>query len=137
LEYGSVIFDNCSTPDNNLLERTQMRAAKVVLGCLRTTSHAKIRAQLALPNLDTRRKITLLTYFFKILNGSAPSYLSKNCPKFLKDALLFSSPSLKCKNFLCTNISSKNVIFYHASNLWDFFQLKYKNQNQEVLLPLD
>ena len=31
LEYGSVAYDNCSIHDKNLLEKTQMRAAKVIL----------------------------------------------------------------------------------------------------------
>ena len=64
LDYGSVEYDNCSIHDKNLLEKTQIRAAKVILGCMRTTSDAKVRLQLALPSLKTRRKINLLTNFF-------------------------------------------------------------------------
>ena len=55
-----------------------MRAAKAILGCMRTTWHAKTRLQLALPLLETRRKINLLTYFVKKLHGLAPSYLTNN-----------------------------------------------------------
>jgi len=65
LEYGSVIFDNCSMSDSNKREKTQMRAAKIILGCFRTTSHLKVRSQLALPPLEVRRKISLLTHFIK------------------------------------------------------------------------
>jgi len=74
-----------------------------------------------LPTLDTHRKITLLTYFFKILNGSAPPYLSKNCPKFLKDATCYSlRHPLNVKiSFARTSILKKSF-FYHASNLWNF-----------------
>ena len=43
LEYGSAVYDNCSIHDKNLLEKTQMRAAKVILDCMRTTPYAKIR----------------------------------------------------------------------------------------------
>ena len=59
LEYVSVVYDNCSIHDKNLLEKTLMRAAKVILVCMKTTSQAKIRLQLALPSLKTRRKINL------------------------------------------------------------------------------
>ena len=86
LEYGSVVvYDNCSIHDKNLLKKTQMRADKVILGCIKTMWHAKIRLQLALPSFQARCKINLLTYFFEILHGFAPSHLTNNCSKFMKD----------------------------------------------------
>ena len=46
MECGSVVYDNCSIHDKNLLEITQMGTVKVILSYMRTTSHAKIRLQL-------------------------------------------------------------------------------------------
>jgi len=45
LEYGSALYDNCSEKDSNMLQKTQMRAAKVILVCCKTTAHSKIRLQ--------------------------------------------------------------------------------------------
>jgi len=39
VDYGDIIFDNCTTIDSNLLESVQTAAAKIIIGCLRTTSH--------------------------------------------------------------------------------------------------
>jgi len=39
LDYGDIIFDNCTTTDSNIFESVQTAAAKLILGCHRTTSH--------------------------------------------------------------------------------------------------
>jgi len=37
-DYGSIIYDNCSVSDKHLLDQAQPSAAKIVVGCLKTTS---------------------------------------------------------------------------------------------------
>ena len=101
LEYGSIVYDNSSKQDSDNLEKTQMRAAKVILGCIRNTSHTKMRSQLAVPSLEVRRKIQLLTLFYKILNGLAPPYLSDNWPALLRDVSRYAFQCLmNCNQFL-------------------------------------
>jgi len=39
LDYGDIIYDNCTTTDSNLLESIHSAEAKLILGCPRTTSH--------------------------------------------------------------------------------------------------
>jgi len=38
-DYGSVIYDNCSVYDNQMLDKAQLSAAKIILGCLKTAVH--------------------------------------------------------------------------------------------------
>ena len=44
-DYGNVIYDNCSDYDNRMLDKAQLSAAKIILGCLKTTSSNDVLAQ--------------------------------------------------------------------------------------------
>jgi len=82
LDYGDISFDNCTTTDSNLLESVQTAAAKLILGCLRTTSHKIILKELGLTPLLVRRQFHILKVFRAILFGPCPSFLSALAPKF-------------------------------------------------------
>jgi len=55
VDCGDIIFDNCTTTDSNLLESVQTAAAKIIPGCLKTTSHEIILKDLGLTPLFVRR----------------------------------------------------------------------------------
>ena len=97
-----------------------MRAAKVILGCIRNTSHTKIQSQLALPSLEVQRKIQLLTLFYKILYGLSPPYLSDNYAALLRDASRYSlrHPFNVPISFTRTSPLKKSF-FHRAPMLWN------------------
>jgi len=64
-DYGSIIYDNCSDYDNPMLDKTQLSAAKIILGCLKTTSSNYVLAVLNLTSLNLRIKMSLLCYVSK------------------------------------------------------------------------
>ena len=68
----SVIFDNCTTTDSNLLESVQTAAARIILGCLKTTSHEIILKDLGLTPLFIRRQFHILKPFRAIIFGLCP-----------------------------------------------------------------
>jgi len=72
LEYGSVLFDNCSGTDSDLMESVQRRAAVVCTGSLRCTSTAKLMNEVGWDNLEVRRKKYKLTLFFTLSKVQAP-----------------------------------------------------------------
>jgi len=84
LEFGDIIFDNCTATDSNLLESVQTAAAKLMLGCLRTTSHEIILKELCLTPLFVRRQFHILTAFRAILFGPCPSSYPPLLQSFLK-----------------------------------------------------
>ena len=47
-DYGSIIYDNCSDYDNRMLDKAQLSAAKIILGCLNITSSNDVLADLNL-----------------------------------------------------------------------------------------
>ena len=66
-------------------------AAKIILGCLRTTSHEIILKDLGLTPLFIRRQFHILKAFRAILFGQCPSFLSTLAPKFFKNLSDYSS----------------------------------------------
>ena len=81
LDYGDVIYDN---PSNESLlqkvESLQYNAALAITGCFRGTSREKLYQELGLESLADRRWSRRMLFFFKIVNGMAPSYLHAIIP---------------------------------------------------------
>ena len=71
-DYGNIIYDNCSDHDSEMLDNAQLSAAKIVLGCFKTTSSNQVLADLNLTSLNLRRKISLLCYVSKLIFNMVP-----------------------------------------------------------------
>ena len=72
LEYGSVVFCNCSVVASKKLDNIQRRAGLICTGAMRRTETSKITNLLAWPSLEERRTEQRFVMFFKILNNLAP-----------------------------------------------------------------
>jgi len=72
--YGSIIYDNCSDSDKHLLDKAQLSAAKIILGCLKTTSSSDVLLDLNLKTLIHRREISIFRYFSKIIFRLVPCF---------------------------------------------------------------
>ena len=81
LDYGDIVYD-CPGNANfaEKLEKIQYNACLAITGCFRGTSRAKLYRELGLESLADRRFIRRLVFFYKIVNGLAPSYLSDILP---------------------------------------------------------
>ena len=66
VEYGSVLFDNCSAALKLRLERLYRNAAVIVTGAFRNTSFARLLNELGWDTLDDRRKLARLSLYKKI-----------------------------------------------------------------------
>jgi len=91
VDCGDIIFDNCATTDSNLLESVQTASAKIILGCLKTTSHEIILKDLGLTPLFIRRQYHILKAFRAILFGPCPSFPFTLAPIFFKNLSDYSS----------------------------------------------
>ncbi len=74
MEYGDLIWDNCTVGNSELLESVQYESAKVVTGAIEGTSSRRLREELAWEELSVRRKIHKLSLFYKIVNKQVASY---------------------------------------------------------------
>ena len=75
LEYGNILWDNCTKDQAKLLESIQLDAIRIITGLRRGTSHEVLYAEVGLSSLAERRKDAKLIQFYKILNNEAPAYI--------------------------------------------------------------
>ena len=80
LDYGDVIYHNQRADLMDLIERVQYKAALIVSGCWQGTSREKLYEELGWESLSDRRWCRRLAMFYKIVNESAPVYLSEHIP---------------------------------------------------------
>ena len=77
IEYGSVIFSNCTIHDCLRLDNLQRRAAIICAGAWKHTETKRLMDELRWDSLAVRRNIADLTFFFKLTHNKLPLYLSK------------------------------------------------------------
>ena len=80
LEYGSVVWDGCTSNDSDMLENVNLAAARVITGATAGTSHTLLYQESGLPKLSDRRNKSKLISFYKIVHGDAPQYLKDLLP---------------------------------------------------------
>jgi len=84
-DYGDIIYDNISTADSCRLENVQTTAAKLILGCMQITSHAKILKELSMSPLHLRRNCHISFALHKFLLRLCPTFLATLTPKLFRD----------------------------------------------------
>ena len=77
MEYGDVIWNNCYDCDSALLDSVQYEASRLVTGAIKGTSSARLCKELAWESLSSKRKLHILSQFYKIVTNLAPYYLSE------------------------------------------------------------
>ena len=77
LEYGCIIFDNCTVRDQELLETVQLDAARICTGSLWNTNKAKLLQELGWVKLSKRRHYHKLVMFYKLKHCLVPQYLQQ------------------------------------------------------------
>ena len=65
MEYGDIIWNNCYDWDSVLLDSVQYETARLVTGAIKGTSSARLYKDLAWESLDSRRKLHILSQFYK------------------------------------------------------------------------
>ncbi len=97
VEYGSVLFDNCSAALKLRLERLHRNAAVIVTGAFKITSFARLLNELGWDSLEDRRKLARLSLYKKMVLSSrahkdnrvdkilVPEYLYSMVPQSVGD----------------------------------------------------
>ena len=84
MEYGSIIFCNCSRTEDELLESVQRRSFKIITGGIVRTPTIHLYNEVGLETLKARRDRNVLLFFFKIINNMVPDYLQDLKPEKIK-----------------------------------------------------
>ena len=80
IEYGSVIYDNCSSSEARSLETVQRRAALCCTGAFKRTPSTLLLKEIGWESLNDRRKKAKLILLYKITHNLTPRYLEELIP---------------------------------------------------------
>ena len=85
LDYGDIIYDNCSAKDSKSLDVLHTRAARIVSGAAASSNTQRLLdEELGWEGLKSRRQRHKLCLFYRIVNQlDVPPYLSALLPAFI------------------------------------------------------
>ena len=112
LEYGDVIWDNCTQYEKNELDKVQNEAARITTGTTKLVSLDNLYKEVGWQTLHRRRQDHKITLFYKMFNQLTPVYLSSLIPQQVN---AISHHNLRNSNDIHTIRS--NTSLYHNSFL--------------------
>ena len=145
LEYGCVLFDNCTDVLSQSIEAVQYEAARICIGALRHTPRALLLNELGWQTLSDRRKYLKLILFYKMYNKLTPQYLYELVPpdvalstgRLLRNGSTLRQIKFSTKrfadSFLPSSIRLWNNLPIDARNSKSLQQ--FKSKLRELLLP--
>ena len=120
IEYGDVIYDNCTLKNSLDLENVQHKAALVCTGAYRHTSYDALLAELGWQPLRIRRQIHKLILFFKVKNSLTPPYLGSLIPRVTESQYRLRSATNATLPIPFSRLSSTRSAFVHSTvKLWN------------------
>ena len=120
IEYGDVIYDNCSLMKSLDLENVQRRAALLCTGAYRHTSNDALLSELGWQPLRIRRQIHKLSLFYKMSHSLTPSYLQSIVPRAVENRYRLRSATNATLPIPYSRLSSTRNAFIHSTvKLWN------------------
>ena len=81
LEYGDIIWDNCTQNQKTELDKIQNETARIATGVTKLVSINALYSEIRWDKLETRRKNHRLTLFYKMNHNLTPLYLTSLVPE--------------------------------------------------------
>ena len=110
LEYGDVIWDNCTQYEKNELDKIQNEAARITTGTTKLVSLDNLYKEVGWQTLHRRRQDHKITLFYKMFNQLTPVYLSSLIPQQVN---AISHHNLRNSNDIHT-IRSNTSLFHNS-----------------------
>ena len=110
IEYGDIIWNNCSQYEKDELEKIQNEAARIATGATRLVSLSTLRKEIGWESLEKRRPNHKLTLFYKMTHNLGPLYLSSLVPSTVSN---ISHYNLRNSNNLQT-IAVRTTLYYNS-----------------------
>ena len=120
LEYGCIIYDNCSKDQNQRLEATQRRAAIACTRAYNRTSTQGLLDELGWTTLQCRRSYYKLIQLYKMIHDQTPGYLKMLLPP--KQGYFSRYPTRRDNDFLllrCKTVKYQNSFLPSTLQLWN------------------
>ena len=110
LEYGDVVFDNCTQYEKQELDKIQNEAARIATGTTKLVSLATLYNEICWEALELRRYNHQLTLLYKMMHNITPLYLSSLVPQSVSN---LSRYNLRNSNDLQT-IDARTTQYYNS-----------------------
>ena len=127
LEYGNILWDNCTKDQVKLLESIQLDAIRIITGLRRGTSHEVLYAEVGLSSLAERRKDAKLIQFYKILNNEAPAYIDDILKNFNQHNTGYNLRNNNLRHPTPSTVSYQKSFFINTTDLWNDLDQELKN----------
>ena len=98
LEYGDIIWDNCTQQENTELDKIQNEAARIATGATKLVSVDALYKEIGWETLEQRRNNHKLTLFYKMINSLTPLYLTSLVPQPVSNLSRYNPSVNKCEN---------------------------------------
>ena len=133
MEYGDLIWDNCTVGNSELRECVQYESAKVVTRAIAGTSSKSLPAELAWEESSTRRKTQELSHFYKIVNNSTAPYLVDLLPILVNErSYIPLRTGQNISEYRCRTEKFKNSFFPSTISLWNSIDLDLRNSTSHA-----
>ena len=132
IEYGDVVWTNCSTADKHDLDMIQHEAARIVTGCTKLVSLSTLQQEVGWESLEERRNKHKLSLFFKMQHNLVPPYLSNLSPPSVASTTRY---SLRNADNIST-LKSNTKLYYDSflpSAVRDWNSLTFLQRNAPSL----
>ena len=128
LEYGDIIFDNCSIKDKNALEAVQRKAGLICTGAYKHTEHQHLLDELGWETLHDRRQKHKLIQYYKITQGFVPPYLNNLLPELTASTIRYNlRREQNRRQFTCRLTHYQNSFFPSTTKAWNSLDDRLKN----------
>ena len=110
LEYGDMVWSNCTKAQKDDLDKIQNEAARIVTGCTKLVSIRALHLETGWESLEERRRKHKLTLLYKMINGLTPPYLSNLLPPLVGSSNPY--PLRNSDNFL--TLRTNTALYYDS-----------------------
>ena len=85
LEYCDSVWDNATTESKKQLDAFHIEAARIITGATKLCSISLLLSDLGWESLQDRRNKHKLIFFYKIIHGLTPTYLTDILPPLIQE----------------------------------------------------
>ncbi|MES9994334.1 MAG: reverse transcriptase family protein [Candidatus Thiodiazotropha sp.] len=110
LEYGDIIWNNCTQQEKIELDKIQNEAARIATGATKLVSIDILYKEIGWETLEQRRNNHKLTLFYKMINSLTPLYLTSLVPQAVSN---LSRYNLRNSNDL-QSINARTNQYFHS-----------------------
>lgn len=129
-DYADVIWDNCTEEQANSLENLHLEALRIIVGAIRGTSHQKLYEESGFCSLKERRKRHKIVYYYKMVHGICPDYLSDLVPDLVSENNPYHRRRpLERKIQRCNTETYRKSFLPSATTLWNCLPDNIKTSN--------